>query len=1016
MNIFTRTIFIFTLIFVPVVVLAETHVSGDLTEDTVWDSTHSPYMLVGDYKVLPNVTLTILPGVQIQMGDIQESSLVVEGKIVAHGTKENPILFQKGLNNLFLRDAGAELSNVIFQNGVYGLVADNSVVSITDFVVASTTNSGFVFNNSNVFLNNGVVYQGDQGIGISTHGSSVEVGRLNLFASSTYPSIEARKSSLKINSSQLIGDQNTSSIEIYNSALMVGSTTISNFDTGVYSVSSSFDIQNSSFLHNREGIFVVKPASGSVGYTQYGIGGEGNLFDSIDSNHLMIRQSVFENNTEKDITNSNTLAIDAVSNWWGTAAGPGLKVSGNASVSPWLMTDPRIQQEQCCSNVLFIPGFQGSRLYINEQNQRGIDVNTLWEPNRNDDVRKLFMNSTTSAHVYTRDIVDTVGLNSSIYGDFQKFLDGLVQERSIKKWDSFPYDWRYGIRDVVQNGATTTLGKKYLTTVLDALASSSPNGKVSIVAHSNGGLVTKYLLQSLIGSPLMQLIDKIIFVGVPELGTPKAIASLLHGYDQAIGGGLFLKKAVARDFGNGLPGAYGLLPSREYFSQNTASVISIATSVPKTTALRRASTNINSYSGMFNFLSGKEGRSKPDSKDLVTPTILSQNLLSLVDDIHRRINAFSISPSIQVSRIIGTGLNTVSGVVYSGEDDCGTISLLSRDCRNKKLVTNIAMTSYGDGTVVSGSARGASTTQIKDNPKYFVDLMKIRKKEGSSIDHATLLNSKTILDLVKNILISSSTASTITYDRDSVSLDEPNFENRQQLIVRVHSPADIHVYDTLGRHVGILPNSDPESSDIIRAETQIPESEYFNPGEEGQFVILPYGEQYQVEIRGNGVGTFSVTAERSIGNTIFSKSEFVDMPITPLTVARFTPATSLTATTVATALSIDVDGNGITDVVVPNSKELDIQSHIELIKKTLAQLDISPIVRKTIEIRLNFVVQQMNRNRSRFNQWMLQNVVRGITFSRSVFRKVSTEDKKQIINLLDTLIQALERSAEKSTN
>ena len=58
----------------------------------------------------------------------------------------------------------------------------------------------------------------------------------------------------------------------------------------------------------------------------------------------------------------------------------------------------------CCSSVLFLPGFEGSRLYRNEQTTTGIsEPNMLWEPSENDDIRKMSLKEPLSKS----DILDT---------------------------------------------------------------------------------------------------------------------------------------------------------------------------------------------------------------------------------------------------------------------------------------------------------------------------------------------------------------------------------------------------------------------------------------------------------------------------------------------------------------------------------------------------------------------------------------------------------------------------------
>ena len=105
------------------------------------------------------------------------------------------------------------------------------------------------------------------------------------------------------------------------------------------------------------------------------------------------------------------------------------------------------------------------------------------------------------------------------------------------------------------------------------MAENSPTGKVSIVAHSNGGLVTRNLLKYLeeTNHSLLEKIDKVIFVGSPLLGTPKTVGELLHGTTAADG--------TVRDVEENMPGVYGLLPSRKLFDNVDDAVIEVSSLV-----------------------------------------------------------------------------------------------------------------------------------------------------------------------------------------------------------------------------------------------------------------------------------------------------------------------------------------------------------------------------------------------------------------------------------------------------
>jgi len=94
------------------------------------------------------------------------------------------------------------------------------------------------------------------------------------------------------------------------------------------------------------------------------------------------------------------------------------------------------------SSVAFLPGLEASRLY-----KPGMFFeNQLWEPNRNDDVRKLYLNSDGTPQdsgIYVRGDIDQIyGLFNNIYAGFHDSMQKLVDDKVIREFEVLPYDWR----------------------------------------------------------------------------------------------------------------------------------------------------------------------------------------------------------------------------------------------------------------------------------------------------------------------------------------------------------------------------------------------------------------------------------------------------------------------------------------------------------------------------------------------------------------------------------------------
>ncbi|MBM3131985.1 MAG: hypothetical protein FJZ95_02985, partial [Chloroflexi bacterium] len=81
---------------------ASREVGGIISEDTTWTKGDEPYKLTQQVIVPKGVTLTIEPGTTIVAEKEGDMFLLDDGKIIAMGTPENPIIFDgKGKSNFF---------------------------------------------------------------------------------------------------------------------------------------------------------------------------------------------------------------------------------------------------------------------------------------------------------------------------------------------------------------------------------------------------------------------------------------------------------------------------------------------------------------------------------------------------------------------------------------------------------------------------------------------------------------------------------------------------------------------------------------------------------------------------------------------------------------------------------------------------------------------------------------------------------------------------------------------------
>lgn len=71
--------------------IADTPVSGPIVTNTIWQKVYSPYLVVGNVRIMSGVTLTIEAGVVVKFESKQ--AIQIDGTILARGTESSPIIF-----------------------------------------------------------------------------------------------------------------------------------------------------------------------------------------------------------------------------------------------------------------------------------------------------------------------------------------------------------------------------------------------------------------------------------------------------------------------------------------------------------------------------------------------------------------------------------------------------------------------------------------------------------------------------------------------------------------------------------------------------------------------------------------------------------------------------------------------------------------------------------------------------------------------------------------------------------
>jgi pimeloyl-ACP methyl ester carboxylesterase len=593
------------------------------------------------------------------------------------------------------------------------------------------------------------------------------------------------------------------------------------------------------------------------------------------------------------------------------------------------------------SNVAFLPGVQSSSLH------KGTDK--LWPPTlltNNDDLLPLEMNddgTSKNNDISVGEIIDEVfGVN--IYKGFIKFMDeDMVEKGIVKEWQALPYDWRVSMDRVLDSGKVLSDGSisylqstssPYIIQELDRLAKTSDTGKVTIITHSNGGLVAKALTQKLENdnNGLLEKIDKVVFVGVPHFGTPKAVEGLLHGDETQLGDvmdiGILLDEEIARRLAEHMPSAYNLIPSLAYFDSIADPIITFDNSINRLPSLSpRAGSSITSYTDMADFLLGDGVRTKPASDDEESPNVLSSALLSDTTSMHNQIDNWTPPTDLEVFEVAGWGLDTVSGIDYScGFFTCSSLSTLDRDIR---------LTAEGDGTVVYPSA------VVLGEKQYFVDVLAHNKSDVRlqvNRDHKNILEIDNLQTHIRSLVTDSLDDSSLPQFITTIKPIEVGVRKR----ITLRSPVAIGIRDNEGRYTGLIENP---QSDIRRKQEEIPNS-YYREMAGHKYLGLDGRDTYTIDLQGEDTGTFTLEIEDVLHDEVVESAVFRDIPVTKNTKGTLTVSENIPVT-----LSLDIEGDGLMDIeILANTQTISISIEILIaqLKHEIGNVNIKESERKKL--------------------------------------------------------------------
>jgi pimeloyl-ACP methyl ester carboxylesterase len=782
------------------------------------------------------------------------------------------------------------------------------------------------------------------------HINSLEIRRATLPLQSWHSSVVA--ADLVLN-----GEGASTGIHATEGELRLSSSRISGFSNmGIYARDVEGFMNDNIISNNNRGVFYD-------GTQTRNFSGAGNSFSS-NQVHVF------------NVNDATTL--DFKNNDWGTGGAP-----AQGSVVGKVLTG--YEPSACCSSIIFLPGFQASRLYVDDKK--------VWEPGLFSNVEKLYLDQSgepltpgihTEEHGSDQGVIDEAfGFN--IYKSFIASMNQLVADpgNKVSEFKIFPYDWRKDVFEVVTPA---------MIDEIMAVADRSKNKKVTLIGHSNGGLVGKVIMDRLKEKGREDIVERFIMVAVPQIGTPVAVAGLLHGDAQDLpkGMGILMSRVEARTLGENMHGAYGLLPSEKYFEEVHDPIITFDSSLSQIFNHDSYGDTVDSFPELIDFAADLSGsRTKPVSDDINTPNILQSSFMGRAASDHSRLDSWVAPETTKVIQIAGWGVDTISSIEYSAKRKLfcnGGVECLEWE-RKPKMVQD------GDEVVVVPSAI------IQDEDKYYLNLFEYNSKISGGLfhnrKHGNILEVENLQDFIKNIVAESPSSLPA-----HITISKPDVDDEtKRLHFDIHSPVSISITDSFGNFTGITGTS---SGGFVTVKEEVPNSYYMEFGE-GKYVGVTGNESYQVKLKGTGSGTFTLNVEESKDGNVIQKS-FVDIPVSTSTVAELSNVSNISEV----SLKIDMTGDGVFEKEIkPAGSSFDPIVFLNTFKQRVIELKLNVKWEKEIITKIEKIIKFLEKNKkpkasaliTKYLEWLDQKIQK-IEEGKKKKKEPDSKDLQDIKNQL----------------
>lgn len=575
------------------------------------------------------------------------------------------------------------------------------------------------------------------------------------------------------------------------------------------------------------------------------------------------------------------------------------------------------------SSILFLPGIMGSHLYEESSECFGFGEQRRWFSHTDCDQLRLLTNLDGSSinDIYTKfndeavvDKASKFGITlEELYTNFIAEMNQLEEDQTIKDFIPFAYDWRLRLDHIIRSKKDsdsdrvryvpgTSLQDGVLYQTLLQMAEDSHSGKVTIVSHSNGGLVAKAFMAELAetNDPLEAKIDNLILIGSPQGGTPDAINGVLHGTE--IGpGGIIVNQGTTRKLLNTAPFGHHLLPNQYYFDGEGVSVdtpvINFREGLVTNMWRIQYGESIDSFEELKRFLDDSSGRQKPAQDDLKTPEVVQGALLNYAEEIGDKLANWEPPNTLIVHQLGGSGIWTPSRVEYSSNEYCLRSVPIGFVCDayTGVLENELHFVMDGDGTVVLSSALAMSENEtIK---RWWLDINEYNSELQMNNVHKDMLEVPEVATFVSDI--AKSTPNSYRF----IGMNPPPVPQDIRLLFHLHSPLDMYVTSDQG---------------TVSSTTNDISGAFYRRYGEVQYISLPQNvTNATLHMIGYEAGSYTLFKELWEGETEVSSVDFKALPTNTGTIVALPISFDE-----AGIMSVDFDGDGEVDGTVSESEDI----------------------------------------------------------------------------------------------